>query len=311
MRRRLLRPARRGSAGAKSAGEGLRDFGHRAGQYPALRRVVGGLVLRNDMLKYLAVLALVALSACGSRPETAARVSPVTRPAILNPAFADSDPYPWMARRPTNHPVHGIDTSRWQGAVDWATARQAGVSFAFMKATEGGDRVDPQFASQWAAAGAAGVPRGAYHFFYFCTPAAEQARWFIANVPREAGALPPVLDIEWTPFSPTCRIRPAPAVIRSEIGIFLQIVGRHYGQRPIVYTTPEFWQDNGFADISNEDFWLRSTNAHPSDAYAGMPWTFWQYTGTGRVPGVAGDVDINTFAGSAGAWQRWLAARTQ
>ena len=257
---------------------------------------------------------LLALSACGRRASPATLSGAASQPlgpAVLSPAFADSDPQDWITRKPTDHPVHGIDSSRWQGQIDWATARSAGVSFAFLKATEGGDRVDPAFASQWAAAGLAGIPRGAYHFFYFCTSAAVQARWFIANVPRSPGALPPVLDIEWTPFSPTCRIRPAPAQVRSEIGIFLQIVGQHYGQRPIVYTTPEFWQDNGFADISGEDFWLRSTNAHPSVAYAGMPWTFWQYTGTGRVPGIAGDVDINAFAGSAAAWRRWLSARQQ
>ncbi len=263
------------------------------------------------VFRIISVLALLALSACGGRSAAPVQTTAIAGPAILSPAFADSDPHDWTTRKPTSHPVHGIDTSRWQGAIDWRAARASGVGFAFIKATEGGDRVDPQFASQWAAAGAAGVPRGAYHFFYFCTPAAEQARWFIANVPRSQGALPPVLDIEWTPFSPTCRIRPAPAVVRSEIGIFLDIVGRHYGQRPIVYTTPEFWQDNGFADISGEDFWLRSTSAHPSEAYAGMPWTFWQYTGTGRVPGVAGDVDINAFAGSTAEWRRWLTARQQ
>ena len=265
----------------------------------------------NPVFRIVAVLALLALSACGARGLAPSHTAAIADAAVLSPAFGDSDPHDWATRKPSNHPVHGIDTSRWQGAVDWQTARQAGVSFAFLKATEGVDRVDPAFAQNWAAAAAAGVPRGAYHFFYFCTPAAEQARWFIANVPRSRGALPPVLDIEWTPFSPTCRIRPTPAAVRSEIGIFLAIVGQHYGQRPIVYTTPEFWQDNGFADISGEDFWLRSTAAHPSETYAGMPWTFWQYTGTGRVPGIAGDVDINAFAGSAAAWRRWLGARLQ
>jgi lysozyme len=33
---------------------------------------------------------------------------------------------------------------------------------------------------------------------------------------------------------------------------------------------------------------------------------FWQYTGTGIVPGVEGGVDINVFRGSEGAWRRWL-----
>lgn len=258
----------------------------------------------------LALVAVFVVGACGG-PGTESAAPPASGPATLFPAFADSDPHDWAGAGPVDYPVHGIDTSRWQAAVDWRVARAAGVSFAFIKATEGGDRVDPAFARNWAAAGAAGVPRGAYHFFYFCTPAAAQARWFIANVPRTRGALPPVLDMEWTPFSPTCTIRPPPAVVRAEIATFLAIVGRHYGQRPIVYTTPEFFADNGFGDITGEAFWLRSTAAHPDERYGGLPWTFWQYTGTGRVSGVAGDVDINVFAGSAASWQRWLAARAQ
>ena len=251
-------------------------------------------------------LAFVAALLTACAPGT-----PADRAPISPPRFDDADPASFPGPQPARYAVHGIDTSRWQGAVDWPAARAAGVTFAWLKATEGSDIVDPAFPANWTAAARAGVVRGAYHFFYLCGPADAQARWFIANVPRSPGGLPPVLDIEWTPFSPTCRIRPAPAIVRSEIGIFLAIVGQHYGQRPIVYTTPEFWQDNGFADISGEDFWLRSTNAHPSEAYAGMPWTFWQYTGTGRVPGVAGNVDINAFAGSAAAWRRWLAARSQ
>ena len=88
--------------------------------------------------------------------------------------------------------------------------RASGASFAFIKATEGGDVLDPRFAGNWAAARRAGLPRGAYHFFYFCRPAIEQARWFIAHVPKDPSALPPVLDVEWNHLSPTCRRRRSP-----------------------------------------------------------------------------------------------------
>jgi lysozyme len=120
-----------------------------------------------------------------------------------------------------------------------------------------------------------------------------------------------VLDVEWNPHSPTCTRRPDPATVRSEIGVFLDIVGRHYGQRPIIYTTIAFWEDNGFDRISGEEFWLRATAGHPSDVYPGASWTFWQYSGTGRVPGIAGPVDLNAFAGSEGTWRNWLQRRTQ
>ena len=85
---------------------------------------------------------------------------------------------------PSNYEVSGIDVSKYQGDIDWNSVRAAGVRFAWIKATEGGDRVDEKFAQNWAAAKAAGVPRGAYHFAYWCRPMEEQAAWFTAHVPK-------------------------------------------------------------------------------------------------------------------------------
>lgn len=222
--------------------------------------------------------------------------------------FGDSDPFEFGARSPHHHTVHGIDVAKYQGNIDFARARASGVSFAFLKATEGGDRVDDRFKENWNEAKAAGVPRGAYHFYYFCTSAEQQARWFIRNVPREASSLPPVLDMEWNPQSPTCKKRPAPAVVRSEMKIFLSLVERHYGKKPVIYTTPDFFEDNGLASFKGFPWWLRATNEHPDAKYDGHPWVFWQYTGTGRVPGITGDADINVFRGDAKAWRSWLAS---
>lgn len=259
----------------------------------------------------VAVVVIALLAACGGPPDRAPR--PVSGPppaadAVTAPNFGDADPHPWDGRPPQSYAVHGIDISRWQTFVDWATARANGVNFAFIKATEGGDMVDPAFAMNWQLAARHGVRRGAYHFFYHCRPAREQARWFIRHVPRAAGALPPVLDMEWTPFSPTCRIRRDPATIRAEARDFLRIVEGHYGQRPIIYTTVDFWRDNELWKVGPYPFWLRSVAAHPEDLYAGRHWTFWQYTSTGLVPGIGGKVDINVFDGSPAEWRAWLAA---
>lgn len=256
-----------------------------------------------------AVLAL-ALAACGARAPDNPQRSPATT-AVTDPNFSDSAPHPWDGRSPASYPVHGIDISRWQTGIDWPTARANGVNFAFIKATEGGDLLDPAFATNWAAAGRAGVARGAYHFYYWCRPAEEQARWFIQNVPRTPGALPPVLDVEWTPFSPTCTLRPPAGQVRVEAQRFMQIIERHYGQRPLIYTSIDFWEDNEMWRLGGYDFWLRSVAGHPQDVYDGHHWTFWQYTGTGLVPGIQGRTDINVFAGSKQAWAEWLAANTR
>ena len=71
---------------------------------------------------------------------------------ITYPKFADADPFEWTARRPQSYPIHGIDVSRWQGNINWPQAKAAGVTFAYIKATEGGDVADPGFAINWQAA---------------------------------------------------------------------------------------------------------------------------------------------------------------
>src|SRR5688572_21982049 len=68
-------------------------------------------------------------------------------------------------------PIQGIDVSYWQGDIDWNTVSNAGISFAYIKATEGGDHVDPKFLQNWYQAKRAGIARGAYHFIYWCRPA--------------------------------------------------------------------------------------------------------------------------------------------
>lgn len=238
-----------------------------------------------------------------SRAEAAvADARPVS---IAFPRFGDYRPHPWDAGAPGDYPVHGIDVARYQGPIDWPRVRASGISFAFIKATEGGDLVDPAFADNWQGAASAGMPRGAYHFFYFCRPAEDQARWFIQNVPRDPAGLPHVLDLEWNHLSPTCTLRPDGATVRAEATRFLDILTAHYGQRPVIYTTPDFFRETGIGALQGQEFWLRSVANHPSVVYPGQNWSFWQYTGTGIVPGVDGGVDINVFAGSVADWKRW------
>lgn len=246
-------------------------------------------------------------ASCGPGPQRAPETGQIPLAPIFAPNFGELDPASdWSGPRPSTHPVHGIDVSTWQGRIDWQTAQANGVNFVFMKATEGGDLVDPSLTTNWAGAAAAGVPRGAYHFFYHCTAASTQARWFIAHVPRSEMALPPVLDMEWTPRSPTCREKRAAEQIRDDARQYLSIVQNHYGQRPILYTTADFYEENELWRLNDVAFWLRSTAAHPSDRYPGQHWLFWQYSGTGTVPGIDGAVDLNAFAGTRAEWTRWL-----
>ena len=107
--------------------------------------------------------------------------------------------------KPQDYPIHGIDVSKYQGNVDWDAVAASGVKFAYIKATEGGDFLDDRFAANWDGAKRVGIAHGAYHFMYWCRAPNEEVGWFEQNVPVEPDALPPVLDVEPTPDSKTCR----------------------------------------------------------------------------------------------------------
>jgi lysozyme len=232
-----------------------------------------------------------------------------TNVSVARPQFSETDPVDFPGAGPAVYPVHGTDVSKYQGDIDWPVAKANGVSFAFIKATEGGDRLDDKFVQNYAAAKAAGVPRSAYHFYYFCTSAAEQAAWYIANVPRDPNALPPVLDMEWNHKSPSCKLRPSPEIVRQEMTIWLSKVGNHFGKRPIIYVTPDFYEENLANHFQNYEFFLRAVADHPSNIYEGRKWAFWQYSGTGNIPGINGSSDMNVFNGSPAAFKKWVAAR--
>jgi lysozyme len=236
-----------------------------------------------------------------------ARPSTISRPARLHPKFGDYKPFDFPNRQPTDYAVHGTDTSRWQPEIAWGKVQKSGISFAFIKATEGGDVLDKSFRENFAKAKAAGVPRGAYHFYYFCTAPEVQAKWYLRHIPKDAGAMPPVLDAEWNHVSKTCPGKPSAAKVRKDLAVWLNIVEKGTGKRPIIYTTPDFYDDNDMGRFEGYDFWLRSTAAHPSERYPHERWTFWQYTGTGKIPGISGRADINVFRGSEADWRKWLA----
>lgn len=263
-------------------------------------------------MRRVAVLIMLAfLGACSTVDDLAPVPAGSASRAGHAPRFADTDPHEWDSGAPWHYAVHGTDVSKYQRSIDWPAAKSSGISFAFIKATEGGDRVDEYFDEHWRRTKAAGIPRAAYHFYYFCRPAAEQARWFIANVPNDPSAMPPVLDMEWNPSSPTCKLRPPAETVRSEMTVFLGMIERHYGKKPIIYTSVDFFDDNNLSTFRSYPYWLRSVAGHPSQKYGSHPFTFWQYTGTGVVPGMKGNADINVFNGTQSAWDRWLRQNTR
>jgi lysozyme len=214
----------------------------------------------------------------------------------------ETDVYP----RPRDFAIHGVDVSKYQGLIDWDQVRGSGTQFAYIKATEGGDLIDEAFPRNWEAAKAAGVRRGAYHFVYWCRPAQEQMAWFEQHVPLDDQALPPVLDVELTPDSKTCKQMPERAVALATIAEMLREMAAHYGKRPVIYTTVDFYQRFLQQNFSDYPIWVRSTKYYPSVKYGDRRWHFWQYQSDGNVAGIRAKVDRNAFYGSEEQWMAFL-----
>ncbi len=252
-----------------------------------------------------ALLAFAMLAPCSSLAQAQARP-----PANPYPLKGDSDPHSGVTQA-KRLPIQGIDVSKWQGDIDWQKVKAAGTRFAFIKATEGGDLLDDRFHENWREAKKAGVPRGAYHFVFWCRPAHEQMAWFRRNVPKDPDALPPVLDVEWNGHSKSCpRTLPRMKAL-AKIRTMLAAMQAHTGKKPIIYTDINFHADvfEGTSEFDDYPFWLRSVAAHPSERYENRPWEFWQFTATGTVPGVKGDVDRNAFFGTEKQFRDWIAGR--
>jgi len=187
----------------------------------------------------------------------------------------------------------GIDVSHFQGHVDWQAVRAAGCAFAFAKATEGTGVTDPFFAANWAGMKAAGLLRGAYHFFRAAEPAAEQAAHFLSTVGFEPGDLPPVLDIEVNDG-----VTGEPLV--GGVQTWLDAVEPAAGVAPVIYTNTPFWDAHFNDQFGSYPLWV----AHYTSAPAPSPlpngwsvWTLWQYSQSLGIAGVGGPADHDYFNG--------------
>ncbi|MGH0029279.1 MAG: GH25 family lysozyme [Myxococcota bacterium] len=206
---------------------------------------------------------------------------------------------------PEEFKLLGIDVSHHQGEIDWEAVATSGVSFAYIKSTEGGDFVDPRFAANWSASAQAGVPRGAYHFFTFCTPGRAQAENFVRVARPTSKALHPVADVE---FVGNCKGFTDLKVVRDELAVFLSLVEEAWGRTPILYLTPDSLERVIGSELTGYPVWIRSVFTEPApDAF--RRWLLWQFSDNARLPGIDGPVDRNALRpGESLAALGWPAA---
>ena len=196
--------------------------------------------------------------------------------------------------------IMGIDVSHWDGNISWVRLKQSGVQFAYIKATEGSEYVDPNFTRNWIGASDAGVIRGAYHFFAPNDDPILQAEHFLRTVSNNGNDLVPVLDIEVAE-------RLDPAKLRTNILLWLQTVEKKLGVKPIIYTDNGFWEAHVRGNFASYDLWIADWQAKTSPILpAGWSdWVFWQYSVKGRVDGIDDpSVDLDYFKGTRSELKR-------
>jgi lysozyme len=188
--------------------------------------------------------------------------------------------------------VSGIDVSYYQDDISWKRVHRAGIRFAFIRTSDGIDKIDERFAKNWSGAKHAGVMRGAYQYFRPDQDPNAQADMMIVMLGKDRGELPPVIDVETDGGK-------SPDELAAKIGTWIARVRDKLGVEPIVYTGPEFWTNRVKADYSAHALWLAHyTRNCPTVPAPWSKWTFWQYTDNGRVPGIEGAVDLDVFAGT-------------
>jgi lysozyme len=183
---------------------------------------------------------------------------------------------------------YGIDVSHHQGAIDWSRVADDDISFAYIKATEGGDFVDGRFAENWLNSKLVGLSQGAYHFFTLCTPGEQQARNFLRVVPNEPAALPPAVDLE---LAGNCSARPDMTTVEHELSAFLRLVEEATGRTAILYVGDDFEERYGVRGAFGRPLWHRRFLRRPNVE----GWVMWQVSGLAEVDGVTGRVDLNVL----------------
>jgi lysozyme len=191
--------------------------------------------------------------------------------------------------------VKGIDVSSYQGTINWPAVKGDGVEYAFIRASDGTGYIDSKFETNWTNSRAAGIRHGAYQFFRPGQDALAQADLLLAKIGGKIAAddLPPVVDVEASDGLTATQIQ-------AKLKIWVDRVKAAIGRDPIIYTGFYFWRDSvGAPDYTTSPLWHAqyTTAACPNIAPPWQTWAFWQFTSSGTVAGISGNVDVDRWNG--------------
>ena len=194
--------------------------------------------------------------------------------------------------------LQGIDVSEHQGAVDWEAVAADGIDFAIIRlgyrGYESGKLVEDEYArDNLAEAAAAGLKVGAYFFSQALTfDEVDQEIDFMLDILGEHYlAMPLVLD--WEIPTPTARSARMDARTLTDLQLYFCQKISDIGYKPMIYFN---WHQSEHLyylhELEDYPFWLALYQDRMT-----YPWDveMWQYTSSGRVPGIAGSVDINVY----------------
>ena len=167
--------------------------------------------------------------------------------------------------------VQGIEVGAEDGAVNWKAAKAIGASFVYLDASASAFARDPAFVKNLEDARAAKLQVGAVHMYDPCQPAEKQAANFVTVVPRDAGLLPPAVDLDL--LADECPVRVSDAAVTSELMTFLNQIETHTGKPTILKISSRFQKRYHLATKIDRNLWLVRTRFAPD--YAGRPWMLW------------------------------------
>lgn len=195
------------------------------------------------------------------------------------------------------YPVKGIDISAHNGNIDFAAVAADTVEFVYIKASEGENFRDSLFNRNYTGACRQGLRVGAYHYFRFDREGWRQGRNFLETVRNLRFDLPLAIDVEEWGNASSFDTQEVEVQLRDMVD-YLQ----EYGRKVIIYTNRDGYNRFIRFRFDNLPVWISSFSPRPLDA----DWSLWQHSHTGKVRGIEGFTDLNTFNGDRLKWQMWL-----
>lgn len=193
--------------------------------------------------------------------------------------------------------MKGIDVSYHQGLIDWSKVAQSGVEFAIIRAGYGKSTVDKKFIENIVGANTAGLKIGIYWFIYAKNEAEaiQNADMCDKTIRLYKDIITMKVAADWEYDSDTNSQKNGVVQTKESrtriVKVFLESL-KDKGYDVCNYANPDYI-DNKFGDLSEYPLWLARYSNKMGDYDAWM----WQYSSTGKVPGINGNVDMNICYG--------------